>query len=140
MSDYRTEVKEAIEEYMNDNEWAYNMADYTDVEDFEQHLYDDMFIADEITGNASGSYFCNSNEAKEAVLYDMGTVREALIEFGCSAEEIGDRFLNEDWEWLDVTARCYVLGEALGDWIRDHEEAIEKAIEEANAEFEDSIS
>lgn len=134
MSDYRTEVREAIEQYLEDNEQFINMADYDTPEDFAEWLNDTLWIEDSITGNASGSYTFNSYEAKENVLADMDTVKEALEEFCVSAEEIGNRFLNEDWEYLDVTARCYVLGECIADYISDNEEAIEKAIEEANEE------
>lgn len=92
----------------------YNTEDYRgNREGFEEMLQDEAWIDDSITGNASGSYYCNSWKAKEAVLADMETVKEALREFCCDPSEIGERFLNEDWEWLDVTARCYILGQAV---------------------------
>lgn len=133
MSDYRTEVREAIEQYLEDNEQFINMADFDTPEDFTEWLNDTLWTEDSVTGNASGSYTFNSYEAKENVLADMDTVKEALKEFCVSAEEIGNRFLNEDWEYLDVTARCYVLGECIADYIRDNEDAISEAIEEAKA-------
>jgi hypothetical protein len=46
---------------------------------------------------------------------DTDTVMEALQEFCVSPETIGERFLNEDWEYLDVTARCYVLSWAISE-------------------------
>ena len=131
MSDYRTEVKEAIEQYLEDNEQYINMADFDTAEDFAEWLNDTLWIEDSVTGNASGSYTFNSYEAREKVLADMETVSEALKEFCVPAEEIGNRFLNEDWEYLDVTARCYVLSECIADYISDNEEAISEAIEEA---------
>lgn len=132
MSDYRTEVREAIEQYLEDNEQYINMADFDDIDDFEQYLNDTLWIADEVTGNASGSFTFNSYEAKEKVFGDMETVKDALQEFCCGRpEEIADAFLEEKWEWLDVTARCYVLGECISDYIRDNEDDIIKAIEEA---------
>ena len=132
MSDYRTEVREAIEQYLEDNEQFINMADFDSAEDFETWLYDELFVSDEVTGNASGSFTFNSYEAKEKVFADMQTVTDALKEFCCGqSEEVADAFLNERWEFLDVTARCYVLGECIADYVRDNEEDIEKAIEEA---------
>lgn len=131
---YIEEVKEAVNQYMEDNEYYINLADYNDIDDFRDDMYDKMFVSDSVTGNGSGSYTFNSYEARENVLADMDTVREALEEFGVSAEEIGEKFLNEDWEYLDVTARCYVLGEAIGEWFEENEEAITKAIEEAHEE------
>lgn len=104
----KTDLMEAIKN------GDYNTEDYRgNREGFEEMLQDEAWIDDSITGNASGSYYFNSWEAKEAVLADMETVKEALREFCCDPSEIGERFLNEDWEWLDVTARCYVLGQAV---------------------------
>ena len=132
MSDYRTEVREAIESYMADHADYINFADFDTLEDLEEWMNDELWIADDVTGNASGSYYCNSYKAKEAVFGDIDTVREALIEFCCGqSEEIADAFLNERWEWLDVTARCFVLGECIADFIRDSEEDLEKMIAEA---------
>ena len=129
---YIESVKQAVNEYLADNEYFINMADFQDADDFSEWLNDRLWTEDSVTGNASGSYFCNSYRAKEAVLEDMDTVREALQEFGTPAEEIGERFLNEDWEWLDVTARCYVLGQAISEYIEENETEVNQAIAEAN--------
>lgn len=134
MSDYRTEVREAIEQYLEDNEYFINMADFDTAEDFAEWLNDTLWTEDSVTGNASGSFTFNSYEAKEKVFADMETVTEALKEFCCGqSEEVADAFLNERWEFLDVTARCYVLGECIADYISDNEEAINEAIAEAKA-------
>lgn len=50
---------------------------------------------------------------------DMETVAEALREFCVDAATIGEKFLAEDWEYLDVTARCYVLGQAISEALDD---------------------
>ena len=82
-------------------------------QDLSEELYDGLWIEDSVTGNASGSYtFCRQT-AKEYVFADMDTVTEALAEFCVDSETVGDKFIAEDWEWFDVTARCYVLGEAI---------------------------
>lgn len=132
MSDYRTEVREAIESYVADNEYFINMADFDSAEEFEEWLNDTLWTEDSVTGNASGSFTFNSYEAKEKVFADMQTVTDALKEFCCGqSEEVADAFLNEKWEFLDVTTRCYVLGECIADYISDNEEEIEEAIKEA---------
>lgn len=131
MNTYREEVYNAINEYMADHEYFINLANYDDADDLQSDLYDDMFVSDEVTGNASGSYTFNSYKARENVLADIETVKDALNEFGVSADEIGDKFLNEEWEYFDVTARCYVLGECLAQFIEDNRNEIEKAIEDA---------
>ena len=134
---YFEQVKADVAQYLDDNESWYNMSDFSDADDFQERIYEDMWTADSVTGNASGSYTFNSAEAREHVLADMETVKDALQEFCVDAKEIGEKFLNEEWEWLDVTARCYVLGQAVGAWIDENREAIEAAIEAANEESED---
>ena len=136
MSDYRTEVKEDIKAYYEDNEYYINYADFDTPEDFGEWLNDTLWTEDSVTGNASGSYTFNSYEAREKVLADMETVSEALKEFCVPAEEIGNRFLNEDWEYLDVTARCYVLGECIAEFIEEYEEEIKEAIADSKEETE----
>lgn len=133
---YFEQVKADVAQYMEENELYYDMADYRDAEDFETAIYDAMWTADSVTGNGSGSYTFNRAEAREHVLADLDTVKEALSEFCVPAEEIGEKFLNEDWEYLDVTARCYVLGLAVGEWIEENREDIEYSIEQRHAEEE----
>ena len=136
MSDYRTEVKEDIKTYCEDNEYFINYADFDTPEDFGEWLNDTLWTEDSVTGNASGSYTFNSYEAREKVLADIDTVKEALEEFGVTAEEIGEKFLAEDWEYLDVTARCYVLGECIAEFIEEYEEEIKEAIADSKEEAE----
>lgn len=135
---YFEQVKADVEQYMEDNEMYFDMSEYRDADDFREAIYDAMWTADSVTGNGSGSYTFSRTEAREHVINDMETVRDALSEFCVDAQTIGEKFLNEDWEYLDVTARCYILGQAVGEWIEENEEAIEEAIREANAELEEA--
>lgn len=88
-------------------------AGFEDREGFAEKLNDDLWAADGVTGNGSGSYTFDRLAARDYVLGDMDTVAEALREFCVEASTIGEKFLNEDWEYLDVTARCYVLRPAI---------------------------
>lgn len=135
---YFEQVKADVNEYMEDNEYYFNLSDYADVDEFQDRIYESMFVADSVTGNGSGSYTFNREEAKKYVLADIDTVKEALSEFCVSAEEVGNKFLEEDWEYLDVTARCYILGQAVGAWIDENREALEGAIAEAHREAEEA--
>ena len=77
-----------------------------------------MFISDEITGNASGSYYCNAWKAEEALNHNQGLLFEALGEFGyfSSIDAMNSsirNIRNMGAEWCDVTIRCYLLGQAL---------------------------
>lgn len=133
MKTYLEQVKDDIKtylEYDRDIENEILTGEYTDKDDLEQTLYDDLWIVDGVTGNASGSYTFNREEAKQHVLNDTETVQEALKEFCVEADKIADAFLNNDWEYLDVTARCYVLGQALAEVLEEVEEEIEAAFEE----------
>lgn len=116
---YREMVKEDVLEAIRND---YDLTNYTDRDDAEQTLNDEMWTDDSVTGNGSGSYTFNSAAARDYVLADIETVKEALREFCTPAEEIGQRFLDEDWEYLDVTARCYILGEAISEALDELEE------------------
>ena len=107
--------------------------DFQDADDIREYLNDELWCCDQVTGNASGSYTFDREAAKEYVLNDIDTVREALEEFGTSADDIADHFLHEDWEWFDVTARCYILGQAIEEYLDENEEAITAKFDEVNA-------
>lgn len=109
--EYLKEVKTDLEDYVAHN---YNKGDTIS----ESNLYDDCFIDDSITGNASGSYYCNSARAFEA----LGNNIEEL------AEEVEQTFgeipsnKRYNWEYLDVSVRCMLLGEAIAEFKEEHEE------------------
>ena len=74
--------------------------------------YDELWITDSVTGNASGSYTFNRAAAKENLNNNFDLICDAMTEFGC-LDELVDKVRNEEWEYLDVTIRCYLLGSAL---------------------------
>lgn len=125
---YVEKVRQDIEN--NQDDYNYIFEESENMDDLRESLYDSMWTDDNITGNGSGSYTFNRTEAREHVLEDMDTVLEAINEFCVSAETIGKKFMQEDWEWIDVTARCFVLGQALDEFIEDNKEDIEKAFAE----------
>lgn len=104
--DYLKNIKEDIKTYIKEN-------DITNLD--EGSLYDDMFIEDSITGNASGSYFCNAWNAEEALAHNLDLLQEACEEFGTMPQL-------ENPEACDVTIRCYLLGQALHEVIEEMEE------------------
>lgn len=109
--DYREAMKEDVKEYI-ENE--INLDDFASRDDLEQELNDTLFCEDSVTGNGSGSYTFNSSKAREYVIGNMDLLNDAIGEFCVTSEEIVKRFLSEDWEYFDVTIRCYLLGEAIG--------------------------
>lgn len=102
MYDYREAIKNDIREWLEDN-------DFYEPDE----LYEELWINDSVTGNASGSYTFNSYMAQEYVCDNMDDLAGVCEEFGITNEQIGEKFLNGEWEWMDVTIRCYLLGECL---------------------------
>lgn len=80
-----------------------------DRDEFAEKLNDDLWINDSVTGNASGSYYCNAWKAEEAIAHNLDLLGEALQEFGCGAEYL----MEKGAEAADVTIRCYLLGEGI---------------------------
>ena len=96
-----SDAKEAILERMN--EW-----DFSDRDELEQVANDTLWTDDSVTGNASGSYYCNAWEAEEALCHNWDLLADAMEDFG------GDNdILDQGAEACDVTIRCYLLGQAI---------------------------
>lgn len=109
--DYMEAMRKDIAEYIKEN---VDRAEYDSTEDLYEKLYDDLWLEDSVTGNASGSYTFNSARAREYVTEDgEGYLREAVDDFGIDAKTLADKFLSGEWEWFDVTIRCYLLGQVL---------------------------
>lgn len=104
--DYREAMFDDIEEYISEN---IELSDYDNRESLEEYLNDTLWTCDSVTGNASGSYYCNSYKAEEAICHNWDILAEACEEFCCEGD-----ILNKGAEWADVTIRCYLLGEVIG--------------------------
>lgn len=114
---YLEQVKVAVLNWMDENEdWC---GEYKDDDTFAERLDDILWSDDSVTGNGSGSYTFNRAKAREYVLEDFDTVVEALNEFCTPNDEIVKHFIEEDWEWFDVTARCYILRRAIEDALEE---------------------
>ena len=115
---YLETIKEDIRQWLEDNDWKDTYKDMTR-EELEEKLNDDLWIADSVTGNGSGSYTFNTYEAEENICHNMDLLRDALEEFGCSDVNI----VEKGAEWCDVTIRCYLLGTAIHEVLEeDYEE------------------
>ena len=110
MYDYRKNIKSDILGYIRENYTAEEIrAELADRDEWEQRLFDDLWVTDSVTGNASGSYYCNSYRAAEAITHNWDLLNDALMEFGCT----DCNPIEKGEEWCDVTIRCYLLGECL---------------------------
>lgn len=110
------DVRDYVEQEVDLSEWA------GDRDGLEEKLNDDLWTCDSVTGNGSGSYTFNRVQAQIYVLDGMDELQEAVNEFGIDSETIGEKFLKSDWEYFDVTIRCYLLGQAIAAVLDDLEE------------------
>lgn len=110
--DYVEALRNDIRQYIDDNDWRY---DFTEGREYiESELYDDMFVADSVTGNGSGSYTFNSDEAFENLRGNLDLLAEANEMFGGGVD-----ILKSGAEACDVTIRCYLLSSALYDVLNE---------------------
>ena len=120
--DYYEMTKENIAFYI-ENE--IEIEDFSSRDELEEHLNDTLWTVDSVTGNGSGSYTFNRWTAKDYVTDNMELCTEALQEFCVDMETVAEKFLSEDWEYFDVTIRCYILRSCLSDVLDELEEEME---------------
>ena len=112
------DVKQYIEDEIDLTEWKGNR------DRLEEQLNDDLFVNDTVTGNASGSYYCNTWKAEEALAHNLELIEEVAEEWGI--EPTISAGYEHGAEWWDVTIRCYYLGQAIGEVLDDLEEELEE--------------
>ena len=116
---YHEAVRADVLDYIRDNYTPEEIREaLKDEYTFEEKLHDEMWIADSVTGNASGSYYCNAWNAEEALAHNLDLLGEALQEFGCDAGYL----IENGSEAADVTIRCYLLGGAIYEALQELEE------------------
>lgn len=87
--------------------------EYADRDELAEFLNDDLWTDDSVTGNGSGSYTFSSEEAHKCVRGNEGLLKDMIHDWCLSAESVLDHFMDEDWEYFDVSLRCYVLSSAI---------------------------
>lgn len=121
----RKDIENAISERMDEIRAMVENGDCLD-EIFDT-LNDWFWVDDSVTGNASGSYTFNSYTAEEYLCHNWDLLSEALNEFCAEAD------LNNP-EAMDVTIRCYLLGQELWDCIEPIYDSICEELEENSEE------
>lgn len=112
---YLEAIKDDVIEYINEN---INLDEVESRDELEEQLNDDLWAEDSVTGNGSGSYTFDRHQSYENVQGDpnaMDYIRDLVSEFGVEAETVAEKFLDEDYEYWDVSIRCYLLGQAIGE-------------------------
>lgn len=129
MYNYRENVREdienAISERMDEIRAMIENGDCLD--EIVDTLNDWFWVDDSVTGNASGSYTFNSYTAEENLCHNWDLLKEALNEFG-------SEFDIDSPEVMDVTIRCYLLGQELWECIEPIYDQICEDLNEANEE------
>ena len=108
------DVRDYVEQEIDLTEWA------GDRDGLEEKLNDDLWTCDSVTGNASGSYYCNTWKAEEALAHNWDLLAEALEEFGQDGTDV----LEQEAEAMDVTIHCYLLGQAIAEALDELEEEL----------------
>jgi len=127
--DYREAVKEDVLEYIRNE---INLEDFDTLEELEEHLNEELWNCDSVTGNESGSYTFSTYEAEENICHNLDLLGEALDEFGGSCD-----ILKDGAEAADVTIRCYLLGESISAALEEIEDEFEEAHAEEDADDEE---
>lgn len=127
MYNYLEAVTEDVKEYIRNN---IDFADYDDMDELEEQLNDELWTEDSVTGNGSGSYTFNSAKSFDYVTDNTDEIADLVDTFGTSYAEIGEHFVNADWDWFDVSLRCYHLGPAISAALEDFEDEFEEAHQE----------
>ena len=121
MYNYLEAMKQDIMDYIRNE---VNTSEFSSREELEESLNDDLWTVDSVTGNASGSYYCNSYKSMECVIDNIDLLNEMCTEFCIDSATIGEKFINEEWEWMDVSIRCYLLGQAISEALDDMEDEL----------------
>lgn len=101
-TDNRESAKEWLDEITENGEIDYDKA--TDLD-----FLHDIGWGDYLTGNVSGSYYCNSAKAKETVEKRELLTDEGFLNYLRDNETHLEDLMDQGWEAIDVWARCYVI-------------------------------
>ena len=112
---YREEMAQDIKEYIRENESEF---EGLDIDELRDKLYDDLWTVDSVTGNASGSYTFNSFRAKEYIKDNLDLLGEAYEELS-TPEDLGRELIDQNYENMDVTIRCYLLYQVIDEVLED---------------------
>lgn len=119
-----SDVLDYIKEEINLDEWKGSR------DGLEEKLNDELWTVDSVTGNASGSYTFNTWEAEENLAHNWDLLAEALDEFGQDGTDV----LKQGAEAMDVTIRCYLLGQAIAEALDELEEELAEDDEDEDEE------
>jgi len=105
---YRENVIKDVRDYISNNYTRESLKELADdFDELEDKLNEEMWIADSVTGNGSGSYTFNAWQAEENICHNLDLIQEVSREFG-------ELDLTSP-EGIDVSIRCYYLRECISE-------------------------
>lgn len=126
---YLSAIKEDVKDYISDE---ITISDYSDRGELESYLNDELWNCDSVTGNASGSYTMNRLTARDYVIDNIDELNDAVENLGIDKKIVGEKFLEEDFEWCDVTIRCNLLSSAISEVLDSMEQSNELVFDSDN--------
>lgn len=116
MYNYLEAVKNDVRFAINE---GYVYIDYdNDIDDIISSVEDILWADDAVTGNESGSYTGDKEEAKGYVSENLDLLADAIDAFD-NKEEAGKNLVYKNWEWFDVIMRLYVLNQAVEEVVNE---------------------
>lgn len=109
----RFDILDAIENVLYDVD---SIAEASDRDELCEALNDILWDADTVTGNGSGSYTFDRDEARKCVSDNLDIMVEMAREFDCK-DALLEHLMDSDFEWIDVSIRCYLLNDMIWDTI-----------------------
>lgn len=125
MYDYKEAMMNDLRDYVRDN--VSDFSEFENADDLANWLNENCWNSDSVTGNASGSYTFNSYKARDYVLDNMDLLEEVAAEFCLDDSTVAKDFLSGNWEYFDVTIRCYMLSACAAEVAEEYADDIEEA-------------
>ena len=112
---YRESIKADVLNWMEEHKEYLEGMDRADIEEF---VSDSCWVADEVTGNESGSYTFNRLQAREYFFSDLDSddyISQMVQDGFITESEVCECVTSSNWEKLDVCIRCFLLGEVISE-------------------------
>lgn len=74
----------------------------------------------------------NRLTARDYVIDNIDELNDAVENFEIDKDIVGEKFLDEDFEWCDVTIRCSLLSSAIGEVLDSMEQNNELDFDNGN--------
>ena len=116
--DYYIEVANDIENWLEFND--FDLSQFGDRDEAVDFLNDNLWAEDSITGNGPYGY-ANESLSEEYLCHNLDLASEAYEEFGYEGIKFDDGA-----EAIDVTIRCYLLGQLLQEVIDELKDEVEE--------------